>query len=366
MSLTLSIKMSKIISAKKEKDCLANFHSYLYYLQVELDNEAMLRPPNKSLRSFEKKVLQKTLLPWVERLKGVHREKLLILCEAIGLNEYNKKRLQSPWSIVRLDAAYHLGILRDKEVTSQLISMLHRSNFDSSICIIARSIAQTSEYPNEIKNLIQYLVNNTKYHLHLIADISKESSLDLRSVYISFLYEDHSKLNKIGLIGLQDQVDQNIPETVRSFVHSDDKETRILAVQLLMFAMDLTEKDVHYYLQFPDWEIRNMLADWIGYSGLTQYTGLLKVPIQESNWIVSRTSAKSLAQLGEYGFEILCELAAGIHGEQGREVAKEYIDEKLKQTINTFSHVDDITEYNQKIFIYQKFFGKRHDLTKAL
>ncbi|MFZ4452725.1 hypothetical protein [Salibacterium aidingense] len=366
MFLTLSIKVSKKISAKKEEKCLADFHSYLHYLQVQLDNQAILRPPVKTLSPFEKKVLQNTLLPWVERLKGVYREKLLTLCEDIGLNQYNKKRLQSPWSMVRLDAAYHLGILRDHGATSQLISMLHRSNFDSSVYIIARSIAQTSENPEEIKHLIQYLVINGKQHLHLIADISKESSLDIRPVYVDFLYETHPKLNKIGLIGLQDQVDQELPEIVQSFVHSEDKETKILALQLRMAAMDLTEKDIHHYLQSPDWEIRNLFADWIGYAGLVQYTELLKERMQESHWIVARTSAKSLARLGEQGFEILCEIAAGLHGEQGKEPAEEYIHEKLKQTIHGFSQVDDITEYNHNVFIYQKYFGKNHELTKAL
>ncbi|SFQ15064.1 HEAT repeat domain-containing protein [Salibacterium halotolerans] len=366
MGITLGIKVNKKLSAKKENDCLDDFHSYLYYLQVQLDNQAMLRPPKKTLSSFEKKVLQNTLLPWIERLKGVHREKLLTLCEDIGLNHYNKRRLQSPWSMVRLDAAYNLGILRDQEVTSQLMSLLYRSNFDSSVYIIARSIAQTSDNPGEIKDLVLYLVNNGKQHPHLIADISKESSLDLRPVYIQFLYEDNSKLNKIGLIGLQEQVNEEIPEIVHSSIKSEDKEIRMLALQLCMSAMALTEKDVKYYLQFPDWEIRNLFADWIGYSGLIQYTELLKERIQDSNWIVSRTTAKSLAQLGEHGFEILCQTAAGVHGERGRETAEEYLKEKLKQTIDNLSQVEDITEYNQKVFMYQKYFGKSYDLINAL
>ncbi|MGY4691439.1 HEAT repeat domain-containing protein [Salibacterium sp. K-3] len=366
MVITIAIKMRKKISVKKEKDCLDNFHSYLHYLQVQLDNQALLMPPKKPLSSFEKKVLQNTLLPWVDRLKGVHREKLLTLCKDIGLNHYNKKRLQSPWSMVRLDAAYHLGILRDQEVTSQLMSLLYRSHFDSSVYIIARSIAQTSVNPDDIKNLMLYLVNNGKQHSHLVADISKESSLDLRPIYTQFLYEDNPKLNKIGLIGLQDHVDQELPEIVHSSSQSEDKEIRKLALQLRMSAMVLTEKDVQYYLQFPDWEIRHLFADWIGNSGLIQYTELLKERLQDSNWIVSRTTAKSLAQLGEHGFEILCETAAGVHGEQGRETAEEHIKEKLNQTIHDLSQVEDITEYNQKVFIYQKYFGKSHDLTKAL
>ncbi|WP_163536202.1 HEAT repeat domain-containing protein [Gracilibacillus sp. YIM 98692] len=365
-TLTLSMKVNKKRLEKKEKKCLSEFRSYFDYLQLQLDNADRLRPPAKPLRIFEKKVLQKTLLQWVDRLEGIHRQKLLTLCEDIGLISYNRKRLKSPWSIIRIDAAYHLGILRDSESTSELLSMLHQKKFEASIYIIARSIAQTSKDVNEIKSLIQYLVENGKQNSHLIADISKESYLDLRSVYVDFLYESQLELVKVGLIGLQDQVDYHLSEDIHSFLHSKDKEIRILTAKLLTSSMALTKRDVQAYLQFPDWEVRQLFAEWIGNSELKQYAEYLREGVQDLNWMVSRSSAKSLMQLGTRGFEILCELASGNDGDRGREVANEFMEEELKQSIHRFSNLADITEYNQKVYIYQKYFGKSHDyLIKA-
>ncbi|MBM7572976.1 hypothetical protein [Aquibacillus albus] len=364
--ITLIIKLNKKRFKKKEEKCLSGFRSYLDYLQIQLDNEARLRSPRNPLSYFEKEVLQKTLLQWVDRLDGIHRQKLLTLCEDIGLIEHNRKRLRSRWTITRIDAAYHLGILRDSGSTPELFSMLYQEKFKSSVYIIARSIAQTSKEPNEIKGLIQYLVENGNENIHLIADISKESSLDLRSVYVSFLYEEQAQLNKVGLISLQDQIELDLPENIHSFVQSDDKGIRILAAKLLMTSMVLKEQDIREYLQFPDWEIRNLFTEWIGNSELIQYAELLKDRVQDSNWLVSRSSAKSLVQLGSRGFEILCEIAVGLYGERGRKVANEFIEEDLKQSIDRFSQLNDMTVYNNKLYTYQKYFGKNDDLTKAI
>ncbi|UOQ84285.1 HEAT repeat domain-containing protein [Gracilibacillus salinarum] len=357
-TITLSIKVNKKRVEKKEKQCLSEFRSYIHYVQSQLDNADRLRAPAKKLRTFEQKVLQKKLVQLVDQLEGVHRQKLLTLCDDIGLISYNRERLKSPWSIVRIDAAYHLGILRDSGSTSTLFSMLFRNKIEPSIYIIARSIAQTSTSTPEMKSLLRYLVENGKQDSHLVADIAKESEADLGTVYAEFLNESKLEFVKVGLIGLQNQVDFHIPENIHRFLDSDDREVRILAAKLLTISMTLTKEDVEVYMRVSDWEVRHHFAEWIGNAELKQYADLLNQGVQDTNWLVSRASAKSLIQLGTKGFEIICEVAFGNHGEQGREVAQEFMEEELKQSIHRFSNLADITDYNQKVYIYQKYFGK--------
>ncbi|UOQ49122.1 HEAT repeat domain-containing protein [Gracilibacillus caseinilyticus] len=360
-TITLSIKVNKKRVEKKERQCLSELQSYIQYLQTQLDNAERLRTPAKKLRTFEKKVLQKRLVQLVDQLEGVHRQKLLTLCKDIGLISYNRERLKSPWSIVRIDAAFHLGILRDSGSTSTLFSMLFRNKIEPSIYIIARSIAQTSTSVTEMKTLLRYLVENGKQDSHLVADIAKEAEVDLGTVYADFLNESKVEFVKVGLIGLQNQVDFHIPENVDRFLDSDDREVRILAAKLLTISMSLNKKDIEVYMQFPDWEVRYHFVEWIGNSELKQFADLLKEGVEDSNWMVSRASAKSLIQLGTRGFEIICELAFGNDGDQGIEVAHEFMEEELKQSIHSFSNLADITDYNQKVYIYQKYFGKSDD-----
>ncbi|MCA0971402.1 hypothetical protein LCM20_12425 [Halobacillus litoralis] len=366
MTVTLVIKARKVWFKKKEASILAEYNDYLDYVQLQLDEEERLRTPLKPLGSLEKKVLQKELLQWVDRLDGMHRRKLLQLCDDLGLIEFNMQRLKSPFSLTKIDAAYYLGALRTGKATPNLFSLLYKTKFDSSVYILARSIVQTAKDPSEVSEALRFLIDNGKQQAQLIADISKETPLDLRELYTRFLEESNPSYIEVGLIGLQDQVELDLSERVHRFMESENRDIRQAAANLLIHSMDLTDEDVEYYLQFPDWEVRKLFAEWIGSAELIQYTNLLRKSLNDTNWIVARTSGQSLIKLGEGGFEVLCEVAGRLDQHHGTAIAKELVEEELKHSIDQAHSLEDITTYNQKVFVYQKFIGENASLTRVM
>lgn len=366
MLVTLSLKWRKNRTKKRKEECLSRFKDYLEYLQMQIGEEERLRTPNRSLTTLERRVLQSELVQWISRLDGAYRQQLLMLCEDLGLIEYNLKRLKSPRAMVRIDAAYHLGAMRAPGATSPLLTLLFKKRVDSSSYIFARAIAQTAKQPSEVAELLQYLIDNGKQDVHLIADITRESDLDLTNVFTTFLQKQDAKYIKVGLIGLQNSLKADLPDRIQSLTKSEDKEIRMNAAKLLISSVDLTEDDVKFYLAFPDWEIRKLFAEWIGRAGLIQYIPLLKERVEDTNWMVSRASAASLVRMGEEGFEVLCHLAAGHASEDGRAIANEFIEEDLKHSRERPTLVDDIKVQNKKEFLYQKYLGNTQDLTNVM
>ena len=366
MMVTLSLKWKKKQSEKRTAACLSRFKDYLDYLQTQLGEEERLRPPHRSLSKFERRVLQQELVQWINRLEGEYRQQLLTLCDDLGLVEYNVKRLKSFRSMTRIDAAYHLGAMRASKATTPLTTMLFKKRVDSSSYIFARAIAQTANHPTEMAELLHFLIKHGKQDVHLVADISRESDLDLTQVFTGFLQKQNPTYIKLGLIGLQNSVKPDLPDRVQTLTKSDDREIRINAAKLLMSSTDLSEHDIKFYLTFPDWEIRKLFAEWIGRADLIQYIPLLATRVEDTNWMVARASAASLIRMGEDGFEALCKLAAGNVSEDGRAIANEFIEEDLKHSQKRPTRVDDIKIQNKKEFLYQKYFGNTENLTNVM
>ncbi|MBN8235921.1 hypothetical protein JF544_11710 [Halobacillus kuroshimensis] len=363
---TLSLKWNKKRVEKRRAQCLVRHKDYLDYVQMHLGEEDRLRTPGGSLTTFERRVLQSELVQWINRLDGVYRHRLLRLCGDLGLVEHNLKRLGSHRPLVRLDAAYHLGALRAPEATSSLLSLLYKKRVDSSSFIYARAAAQTATQLSEMGDLLRFLIENGKQDVHLTADITRESELDLTQLFITFLHEKNPKYVKLGLIGLQNSVKADLPDRIQELTKSDDRDIRMNAAKLLISSVDLSEEDVQFYLAFPDWEVRRLFAEWIGRSGLIQYIPLLSTRMEDVNWMVARASAASLVRMGDEGFEALCQLAVGNGSEHGRALAREFIEEDLKQSAAASSHVEDIMSHNHKEFLYKKYFENHQTLTNVM
>ncbi len=323
----LAIKIRKKQTQKKTQKCLQQFQEYLDTIQADLQKKERLPVPDKSLNKFEKKVLQQVLFDWMESLSCTHRNKLEVLCEDLGLVELNLKRLNGLSHRVQLDAAYNLGVMRATEATAPLFQLFYRNKRDSTLFIIARSIAQTTDQPSYIKDMIIHLSESNHNNYALMIDIAQESSLDLQTIYTQLLRESNPVLNKVALLGLMDHAKPDLHSQVLPFITSEDKEIRALTVQLLTYSGACSSSEIQKFIRFKDWEIRAFIAEWIGDSEKVEYANLLEEGLQDKNWTVARSSARSLVKLGESGFETLCAIAKT--EKTGAEVALECLHEDL-------------------------------------
>ncbi|UOQ43919.1 hypothetical protein MUN89_18940 [Halobacillus salinarum] len=366
MAITLTIKIGKIRKEKKTQECLQKHQNYLDYVQTAMDLREDIQPPASALNKFERKVFQQLLSEWINRLSGIHKEKLIQLCEDMGLTAFNLKRLNSSMHINRIDAAYYLGTMRHTPAVPHLFTLLRKNKFDSTIYIIGRSIAQASEKPEEVGEMLEYLADGKKSTYQLLADIAKEASVDLKECYFRFLTSQNPALIKVGLIGLRDEVGPEVPASVRKLMTSNDKATRMLTIQILTASMALSAKEVVTLAKATDDQVRMLIFEWIGETEQLRFTELLEEGLHSRNLEVARTCAKSLLGLGNVGFSILCKAALETDSASGSKIALDAVHEELDQYENAEEDVEQLNHFNQKQFLYKKFFGKDRSLVEAI
>ncbi|MCD5324308.1 MULTISPECIES: HEAT repeat domain-containing protein [Pontibacillus] len=363
-SIIIGIKVRKKQLHKKTQKVMQRYQSYFTYLTQQLDAKEPLEVPKSELTTFEKKVFQRELVERLERLSGNQRDKLIQLCNDLGLKEFNMKRLKSGRHYVRLEAAYNLGAMRAKEAVPSLCKMLYKNKKDSTRFIVARSIAQTATSTGQINDMIHYLAKDQENNYQLIVDIAQESDLDLSGAFISLLKESNPELTKVGLFGLRHQPDSEIHSILRPHLDSKDFDIRTNTAKLMVASGQCSQKEMEQFMKFKDEEVRLYTGEWIGQAGMRQYQEVLELGVQDKNQQVARTSAKSLSQLGESGFRTLCKLA--VSNLSNGTVAFEAVHEHLKESAAGYATNRKIADYNQKLSIYETYFGKDQQLIDAM
>jgi HEAT repeat protein len=359
LTILLILKTSNNRREKQTEQILRKYQDYFTYLQAHLDDEDPLRPPAVSLRQRELLAIEGKLIELMERVKENQVRKLALLCDQLGLVEYNRKRLRSKFHWRRVDAAYKLGAMRAAETVPELLSLLERKKYDSSLFIVARSIAKCARDRNDLREMTLRLIKYRQNFHQLVADLLKESSVDSLPLLEEFLDGTDSDLVKIALIGLTEQTEPGIADKLHNLVSSGEKELRIKAVKALMRSGNaLSINAIARFMDHPDWEIRAAVAKALGQTGSTDCIDVLKKGITDRHWWVRYNSATSLTMLDEPGFIALCEMAAESKDQQIAEMAHCLLLETIMKQASDLNQVDKVVRYNRKLHMYQKFFGR--------
>ncbi|MGG4493691.1 HEAT repeat domain-containing protein [Brevibacillus reuszeri] len=365
-----SLKISNIRAEKKARLCQEKYRDYFVYLQAHGEEEERLKVPHGEVTQNEKQIMQKKLFELMELFTGVHRQKLIWLCEDLGLVELDRKRLNGWRKWTRVDAAYNLGMMRSKEALPDLLKLLENSSYDPTIFIIARSIARCAQDTGDLRELVVLLVRYKKNFHELVVDILSDSPIDTAPLFASFLREKNTDLVKIGLVGFLAQTKPENEPALYQLLESEDKDIRIKAVKLLcQDARYLTDQRVKEFMNHKDWEIRAMMAKAVGALGLTEYIPLLKSAVGDSSWWVRHHSAYSLTELAVEGFAALCEILKEERMGNKLQMAHQVIQEELekgKQQLATSQDVDTQLQYNQKLHLYHKSYRKTISAVAAL
>ncbi|WP_165842369.1 HEAT repeat domain-containing protein [Paenibacillus xerothermodurans] len=350
-------------SRKLEEDTafyLDKHQDYFAYLSINIDGPGALLPPPGPLAEAELKAIQKKLLEWIETIEGAHRGKLTKLCRDMGLVELERERLASKRHWDRIDAAYHLGIMRAPECTGELINLLEQEAEGSTAFVVARAAAKCASEHGELRRLALRLAKHHPQSHQLIADIIASSALDPTHVYLDLLQSNDAELINIALIGVSGRSESALFPVLERLASSEHKEVRIKASkQLLEYTHLMPQKRIEGLIYHPDWEIRAAAIKTAGLQKLPVFTDALKRGLSDDSWWVRHYSAKSLAQLGLDGFRVLCEAASGANNAQSRDTAWDAIHDELERAAvlasRDFRH---ILHFNELSHMYETIFNE--------
>ncbi|MBD0384214.1 HEAT repeat domain-containing protein [Paenibacillus sedimenti] len=346
---------------KQMKQSLDKHQDYFTYLSANIDGADALLPPPGHLSPIELKAIQSKLLEWIETIGGEYRDKLTALCRELGLVELERQRLRSSRHGIRMEAAYHLGVMRAAECTGELLKLLEREGSESTAFVVGRAAAKCAGAPEDLHSLLQLL---TKYHPEahqLIADIIASSSLDTAPLFAKLLHQENDEaLLNVALIRLSKSNEPEMFGALDRLIVSESKEIRIKAAKLLLqYTHLLPLERIGELIRHPDWEIRAVAAKAVGEHQLEFYLDALADCMADEEWWVRYYSAKSLSRLGSAGFRVLCEAAAGSWNSASRESAWEAVHEELDRAETSASQgIQQIPYYNRLNFIYRRILGE--------
>ncbi|WP_028549919.1 HEAT repeat domain-containing protein [Paenibacillus sp. UNC451MF] len=350
-------------NARQLSQSLAKHQDYFAYLSVQIDEAEALLPPPGSLSQVELRAVQSKLLEWIETIHGRHRDKLTALCRDMGLIEMERRRLDSPWHLVRVEAAYHLGVMRAGECTEALLELLERETTESTAFVIARAAAKCAQKPDELHRLMSLLMKQHPHALQLTADILSASSMDPAPLYAGILdNETDEAMLRLALVGLSGGNRPYSLAALDRLLLSDAADVRISAAKLLLkYPQLLPPGRVGELLGHPDGEIRAAAAQAAGEHQLLFYIEPLKASLTDPYWEVRYFSAQSLSRFGLEGFEALCETARDMKAGPAQDTVWNAIHEAMDRSAAAAAQeVQQIPQNNELSRLYRTIFQQNY------
>jgi HEAT repeat protein len=347
--------------AERMKQSLEKHQDYFTYLSTNIDGTDMLLPPPGQLNPMELKAIQSKLLEWIETIGGEYRGKLTALCRDLGLVELELQRLRSSRHGVRMEAAYHLGIMRATECTGELLKLLEREGSESTAFVVGRAAAKCAGSLEDLHRLLLLLAEYHPEAHQLIADTVASSSLDKAPLFAELLHKENNEaLLNVVLISLSGQNEPEVLGQLERLILSESKEIRIKAAKvLLQYSHLLPLERLGGLIRHPDWEIRAAAVKTVGEQQLDFYIEALTHCMADEEWWVRYYSAKSLSQLGPAGFRALCEAASNSENNASRESALEAVHEELERAaVSASQEAQHMPYYNRLNFIFRRLLGE--------
>jgi hypothetical protein len=271
---------------------------YMDYVAANLDDPLPLHPPYGTLRPLERKVIREKLFAWMVQIRGEQRMRISELCLQMGFAEEEKARLNSRFRTIQVDAAHHLGVMRSKAACQQLLKLQADEAFGSTLFILTRAIARCARNIDDIRQMVQIVVEHRKACSELMADILTEVNLDYSALLREWLHSEEEDHVHIALLCLPGQPKLNIEDDLVKLFQSKNKEIRIKAVKVWLSQSILpAPATIIEFLGSSDWEIRAQAAKAAGTSGSSIFLEPLRNTVQDNFWWVRYYSARSLSRI---------------------------------------------------------------------
>lgn len=344
-------------SKLRKKELYAKKHQdYFVYVQANLTGSEPIRLPATKLTKLEREVIMDKCIAWIDQLKGEHADKLRDLTREAGFVDEQLKLLNSSWTGKAIQAAYRLGGMRSTEAAEPILELLKEEKKVNYAIIYARAAARCAERPAQLKEMLGSLLSKGKPVHRMAADILMETSLEPSKLLYELLESEDPDFIKVGIVAMYGHAIPEVMPAVTQLFGSKDPHIRSEAVKLYLGTNPvLKERNIIEWMGDPVAEVRAEMAKTLGAGHQAGSIPLLSNALGDEDWLVRHNSANSLMQLGEEGFEALCETALKGTG-VAKETALEYAERAIEEA-NEHEEIEKMMTFNKKRLIYNRYFG---------
>ncbi|WP_256762186.1 HEAT repeat domain-containing protein [Cohnella sp. WQ 127256] len=362
-----AMKIKKLRRTRMEHRFEVKIKDYLTYVLVHIEGKEPLNAPPFSLNQVEQEVMQEQLNDMIENFTGTARDKCMELCKRLGLVQVHLNRLEKGSYSVKVDAAYHLGCMRVQEAVPALLKFLQTHRRNSSLFVVARSIAKCARDERDVKEMVQIVLRHNKGFYDLLVDMIKEADIDHGVLFTEFIQRESHEFIHIGLCGLKDYTEPTVASAAYRLIGSPDRTIQSKAVEIYLKSVHFIPRNVvQKLLQNPLDEVRILTLQAIADLQLMTYIDVMRNALLDESMRVSEASAKGLLLLGERGIAELCEVAAEVRRSQQGEYLHMLIEEQIQSLSLQLHDLDQLTRYNSLVYYYEKTIGKNKRIYRVV
>ncbi len=281
---------------------------YSSIIESYIDSEINLE---KTISYFENennyKILKNIFKPYINKYENEKHDRLKILINKIGLNNYLYEKLKSNNKKKTLKAASFLGKLQDRNALNKLEKLL-RSNDRLKVITSAWAISEIGDL-SYLKPVIKTLLNKSEMTYEAITELLVNFGKNICDKLIDYLNkdlkEDDYLVNEfetdeykilsvfIDIFGFY-RYEKSLKVLEKLLIENTNEEVTIHIFKALVKIGQPVNVNLKQFLQSESWVIRSQSAKYIGVIGAEEHTQTLSYLLYDENWWVGYYAAQSL------------------------------------------------------------------------
>lgn len=254
-------------------------------------------------------LMEELLLENMEKAKGPEQEKLSSCLDDLGyidLELYTMKRSNNWW--IRVDAAYKLGLMKNKKAVDSLTKAL-ADPVDEVALAAAASLGELKQLTS-LKEIIPLFADSSRWSTYKLIEITSAMGEKAVDYLLEILpqVELNTQLKIIEVVG-ELKVTRAV-KNLESLMADESEEKRIKVVKALGQIGDVSVGGLLINaLGDSSWTIRAMAAKSLGLLGYEKAIPDLVGLVNDKEWWVKVNSAEALKNMGQAGEEALKNIA---------------------------------------------------------
>ncbi len=297
---------------RKKKKITEYQEKYYPIIDDYINKQVSLKKAKNMIKDdIDYELMVEFLNPLLKRYSGEKYEKLIILFQQAGINDYYLKKLKSNKQKEKLKAASIIGKLEDERALNKLNQMLESQE---NLVIITASWALSDIGNKEsLDKIINALFNKTNMTYEAITELLVNFDEEICDNLLNFInnyledktyFTTNFEVAEFKLLSLFIDIfgyfryEQSLPVMKKLLKINLHEEVIIHIFKSLVKIGKPIEIEFSNYLSHKNWVIRSQTAKYLSIIKISSHIDKLKELLSDDNWWVRYYAAKAIWELG--------------------------------------------------------------------
>ncbi|MDI3529852.1 MAG: hypothetical protein PWQ23_1671 [Thermoanaerobacter sp.] len=277
---------------------ISKFLDGLIYLLDEKDvDETDIEKLRVLMRNkIKRNLIEERMAYYFENFKGIVAERLTVLCEKIGLIDYEISNLNKGNMFKVSLACRYLGDYRSKKAVKPLLNLVTTHSLDLlyNVLLALAKIGDEESFVEAFKKLSNKILLSERSIIEIVDNFEG----DKLYVYKSLMYLDDDFVASIFIKSAGNYRDTSLADDIAKFLKSNNKEKKIAALKALGSMGDNRFTDeIIELLKDEEWEVRAVTAKVLGQIQDERALVPLVDALSDKQWYVRYNAAHSLINI---------------------------------------------------------------------